>query len=57
MIAIPARGTEPRQRTTSRSSFPSEFEAIDDLSSHPEEMVVYKLPDDYFERYVSKSRP
>ena len=34
-------------------SFPSEFEAIDDLSSHLEEMVVYKLPDDYFERYVS----
>jgi predicted Zn-dependent peptidase len=33
--------------------FPSEFEAIDDLSSHLEEMVVYKLPDDYFERYVS----
>ena len=32
--------------------FPSEFEAIDDLSSHLEEMVIYKLPDTYFSRYV-----
>jgi predicted Zn-dependent peptidase len=32
--------------------FPSEFEAIDDLSSHLEEMVIYKLPDTYFGRYV-----
>jgi zinc protease len=34
-------------------SFPSEFETIDDLSQHLEEMVVYKLPDDYFERYAA----
>jgi predicted Zn-dependent peptidase len=33
-------------------SFPSEFETIGDLASHLEELVVYKLPDDYFERYV-----
>jgi len=32
--------------------FPSEFEAIDDLSTHLEEMVIYKLPDTYFGRYV-----
>lgn len=32
--------------------FPSEFETINDLASHLEEMIVYKLPDDYFERYV-----
>ena len=32
--------------------FPSEFEAIDDLSAHLEEMVIYKLPDTYFGRYV-----
>ena len=34
-------------------SFPSEFETIADLSEHLEEMVVYKLPDDYFNRYAS----
>ena len=33
--------------------FPSEFETIQDLASHLEEMIVYKLPDDYFERYVA----
>jgi predicted Zn-dependent peptidase len=32
--------------------FPSEFETIGDLSGHIEDMVVYKLPDNYFERYV-----
>ena len=33
--------------------FPSEFETIRDLASHIEEMIVYKLPDNYFERYVA----
>jgi predicted Zn-dependent peptidase len=33
--------------------FPSEFETIEDLASHIEEMVVYKLPDNYFGRYVA----
>jgi predicted Zn-dependent peptidase len=33
--------------------FPSEFEGIEDLSGHIEELVVYKLTDDYFERYVA----
>jgi predicted Zn-dependent peptidase len=32
--------------------FPSEFETIEDLSGHLEELVVYGLPDDYFERYA-----
>jgi predicted Zn-dependent peptidase len=32
--------------------FPSEFETIDDLAAHLEELVIYKLPDDYFQRYV-----
>ena len=32
--------------------FPSEFETIDDLAAHLEELVVYKLPEDYFARYV-----
>jgi predicted Zn-dependent peptidase len=34
-------------------SFPSEFETIGDLSAHIEDMIVYKLPDNYFERYVA----
>ena len=33
-------------------SFPGEFETINDLGAHLEELVVYKLPDDYFQRYV-----
>jgi predicted Zn-dependent peptidase len=33
--------------------FPSEFETIADLSSHIEELVVYRLNDDYFSRYVA----
>lgn len=33
--------------------FPSEFETIQDLAAHVEEMIVYKLPDNYFERYVA----
>jgi zinc protease len=32
--------------------FPSEFETIEDLASHLEEMIVYKLPDQYFAQYV-----
>jgi predicted Zn-dependent peptidase len=32
--------------------FPSEFETIDDLAAHLEELIVYKLPEDYFARYV-----
>jgi zinc protease len=33
--------------------FPSEFETIQDLASHIEEMIIYRLPDDYFARYVA----
>ena len=34
-------------------SFPSEFETSEDLATHIEEQIVYKLPDDYFSRYVA----
>jgi predicted Zn-dependent peptidase len=34
--------------------FPSGFETIADLSANLEELVVYGLPDDYFERYVAR---
>ncbi len=33
--------------------FPSEFETIGDLASHLEEMIVYKLPDNFFDRYIA----
>jgi zinc protease len=33
--------------------FPSEFESTVDLATHVEELLVYKLPDDYFDRYVA----
>jgi len=33
--------------------FPAEFETSQDLASRLEEMVIYRLPDDYFERYVA----
>jgi predicted Zn-dependent peptidase len=35
-------------------SFPSEFESASDLSGRIEELLVYKLPDTYFEQYVPK---
>ena len=34
--------------------FPSEFETIQDLASHIEEMIVYQLPADYFSQYVAR---
>jgi predicted Zn-dependent peptidase len=33
--------------------FPSEFETVGDLAAHIEDMVVYRLPDNYFGRYVA----
>jgi predicted Zn-dependent peptidase len=35
-------------------SFPSEFESTSDLSGRIEELLVYTLPDNYFEQYVPK---
>ena len=32
--------------------FPSEFETSADLSRRLEELIVYQLPDNYFERYI-----
>jgi predicted Zn-dependent peptidase len=34
-------------------SFPAEFETVGDLASRLEEQTVYRLADDYFERYVA----
>jgi predicted Zn-dependent peptidase len=36
--------------------FPSEFETTGDLSARLEELIVYKLPDGYFEQYVPRIR-
>jgi zinc protease len=36
--------------------FPSEFETSGDLSARLEELLVYKLPDNYFEQYVARIR-
>jgi zinc protease len=33
--------------------FPAGFETSEDLASHLEELVIYNLPDNYFERYVA----
>jgi zinc protease len=33
--------------------FPAEFESSADLSRRLEELIVYQLPDDYFERYIA----
>ena len=52
-----ARPVSPEELTKAKNyvalGFPSEFETIQDLASHIEEMIVYKLPDNYFERYVA----
>lgn len=33
-------------------SFPGQFETAGDLSQEIEDLIVYKLPDDYYQRYV-----
>jgi predicted Zn-dependent peptidase len=35
-------------------SLPGEFETTRDLSRHLEEMVIYRLPDNYFDQYVAR---
>jgi zinc protease len=52
-ISKPISGDEVmRAKNYIALGLPSEFETIGDLASHVEELVTYKLPDDYFERYV-----
>ena len=33
--------------------FPSDFETTRDLAGHAEQLIVYKMPDDFFERYIA----
>jgi predicted Zn-dependent peptidase len=41
-----------RARNYVALGFPAEFETSSDLSRRIEELIVYELPEDYFERYV-----
>ncbi len=43
-----------RARNYVALGFPADFETTGDLSRRIEEMIVYKLPDDYFERYIAR---
>ena len=53
-IAAPVGADElGKARNYVALGFPSEFESSSDLSRRLEELVVYQLPDDYFERYVA----
>jgi len=53
-IAAPIGADElAKARNYIALGFPSEFESSGDLSRRLEELVVYQLPDDYFERYVA----
>jgi predicted Zn-dependent peptidase len=52
---IPADELE-KARNYITLGFPSQFEATGDLSAQLEELIVYKLPEDYFENYVSHIR-
>ena len=53
-IATPVSAAElTKAKNYVALGFPSEFETIQDLAAHIEEMIVYKLPDNYFERYIA----
>ena len=47
------RGELAKAKNYVALGFPSEFETIGDLSAHLEELVVYKLPDNYFAQYIA----
>ena len=53
-IAAPIGADEiAKARNYIALGFPSEFESSGDLSRRLEELIVYQLPDDHFERYVA----
>jgi predicted Zn-dependent peptidase len=41
-----------RARNYVALSFPGEFQSVAEISSHLEELVIYGLPDDYFNGYI-----
>ena len=52
-IGKPVRAEELREGEELLAlGFPSEFETIGDFSAQLEQLIVYKLPDDYFADYV-----
>jgi predicted Zn-dependent peptidase len=54
-MPIPAEELE-KARNFVALGFPSQFETIGDLSAQLEDLIVYKLPDTYFEQYVASIR-
>ena len=54
--AISAKPVSDAELTRAKNyvalSFPGQFETSRDLSQQIEELIVYKLPEDYFQRYV-----
>ncbi|MGE0593876.1 MAG: M16 family metallopeptidase [Vicinamibacterales bacterium] len=50
---VPAEELE-RAKNYLALSFPSQFETLTDLTGQLQDQVVYDLPADYFERYVSR---
>jgi predicted Zn-dependent peptidase len=52
---IPAEELE-KARNFVALGFPSQFETIGDLSARLEDLIVYELPDTYFEQYVANIR-
>lgn len=53
-IRTPVSGEElAKAKNYVALGFPAEFETTTDLSRRLEELVVYRLPEDYFERYVT----
>jgi len=54
--AISAKPVSPEELTRGKNyvalGFPAHFETISDLSQQIEDLSVYKLPDDYYRRYV-----
>jgi zinc protease len=53
-----AKPVSPEELTKAKNyialSFPGEFESTGDLSARLEELIVYSLPDSYFEQYVAR---
>jgi predicted Zn-dependent peptidase len=56
-IGEPVGGEElTKARNYLALGFPGEFETTRDLSRHLDEMVVYRLPEDYFAQYVTRTQ-
>ena len=50
---VPAADVE-RARNYVALGFPSDFQSVAEIAAHLEELVIYNLPDDYFDRYIDR---